>query len=136
MGRAGRKPTVRTSAPFCDECGDVLVKKEREYHCRFANRKFCGHKCSQLARTTIVKHKDCEHCGEALLQKEKEYALRFASRRFCGHKCMGLSYRRNITIEGLEMTREELAEMVGVSEGCICTRYREGRNLLTGKRKQ
>ena len=112
-----------------------MARKEKEKHYNFAKRRYCGVKCKRLAQRIKVEARDCEECGEALVRKEKEKHCEFAKRRFCGHKCYRLSYRKIVTVLGVEITRAELTEMAGMSEGCIRGRIRYGRNLFTGKKE-
>ena len=120
----------------CERCGEMLVRREKEKRYNFAKRRYCGVKCRGLAQRTKAEQKDCEQCGEALVHKEKEKHCNFAKRRFCRRECARLAQCEGVTIEGVEMARLELAEMLGVSYGCIGQRITEGRNLLTGKKQK
>ena len=75
----------------------------------------------------------CEQCGAVLARKEKERPYSFAQRRFCGRECVGASRAGSIDVLGISMTRQELADVLGVTKGVIGSRIHRGQCPITGK---
>ena len=80
--------------------------------------------------------KDCEQCGEVLVKRGNVRACRFTKRRFCGDSCRNASRAKTINALGVTVTRQELADMLGVTYSCISKRIRRGRCPVTGKRNE
>jgi hypothetical protein len=122
---AGRRTKINR---ICDICG--VVFKAYACHVAIGNGKYCGKACANVARSDAGRFdRICEHCGEVF----KAYLSRIVrgGGKYCSRACIYTvrSFSLSVEVNGVRMTVDQLASIIGIGKAGIRHRIRCGATL-------
>lgn len=130
---------------ICEICSSEFVIRSKEPPYHFRKRHTCSKKCSTLMRAEkrslpTPEEKFCEICGGAFRRLSTDRLSTFRKRKTCTRSCghaLSMKNRINhiVTVQGVDMTLKELADIAECYPATILERIKSGRYLLTGKKK-
>ena len=123
---------VPTGSKICEGCGDSFDRRNGEDRSHFHKKKYCSKQCrTPRAPDTKI----CEGCGDSFSRRYGEQSNEYRKRRTCGVSCGNSISANTYNIHGAKLNVLQIAELAEVSENCIRSRMKRGRDPLTGKKK-
>ncbi len=144
----GGKARVVRESKACEWCGDEFMRRVKERFGDYAKRRSCSRKCNIELRAESKRETHRHHIAQKSLDRKCEVCgcmfpigttsvANHMARKTCGkgcqHRLSALARSPLHYILGVQMTRQQCAEMIGVSRETITHRVRRGQSLLTGK---
>lgn len=145
LAKKSRTVIPTPAQKICEICSSEFVIRSKESPYHFRKRHTCSKKCSALMRAAkrslpTPEEKFCENCGGSFRRLPTDRLATFRKRKTCNRSCgHALSskgrIKHTVTVQGVDMTLKELADIAECDPATILERINSGRYPLTGKKK-